>query len=90
MERSIREIACEIRKTWPDVHYSAKPYLDAMMTLWSFKDIYGVEPATHIVAGFLSNAATWRGEDARRIKAELKAETFYNRSAWQLHQLQVQ
>lgn len=23
-------------------------------------------------------------------KAELKAETFYNRSAWQLHQLQVQ
>ena len=26
-----------------------------------------------IVRYFLSNATTWRGEDARRIKAELKA-----------------
>jgi hypothetical protein len=31
------------------------------------------DSAESIVAYFLSNAATWRGADARRIKAELKA-----------------
>lgn len=36
-------------------------------------DTYGDDDAKGIVAYFLSNATTWRGDDARRIKAELNA-----------------
>lgn len=70
--RSLYEIAREVRKTWPNVNYAAKPYLQAMATLSSVKDYYGCDSGDSIVRYFLSNATTWKGEDARRIKAELK------------------
>jgi len=36
-------------------------------------DKYYEDDAASVVIYFLSNATTWRGDDARRVKAELKA-----------------
>jgi hypothetical protein len=71
--RPIYEIASEIKKTWKNIDYCAKPYLDAMFELTNITDIYICDNAKSIILYFLSNASTWRGEDARRIKAELKS-----------------
>lgn len=70
--RPLYEIAKEIRKTWAKVYFGAVPYLDAMRSLDKITDSYGQDSGKYIVLYFLSNAATWRGEDAKRIKAELK------------------
>lgn len=71
--RPLCEIAAEIKKDWKKVYFGAKPYLDAMATLNSINDNYGWDSGKTIVLYFLGNAATWRGETAKRIKAELKA-----------------
>lgn len=72
--RSLCTIAAEIRKDWGSrVYFGAKPYLEAMGSLDSITDSYGCDDARGIVAYFLANAGTWRGETAKRIKAELKA-----------------
>lgn len=73
--RSIREIALEISRVWKNVFYGAVPYLKAMHQLNSIQDQYMNDSGKSIVLYFLSNAANWRGEDARRIKAELKSLT---------------
>ncbi len=71
--RPLSEIAMEIKRDWGDkVNYAAEPYLDAMMTLDSIDDNYMFDSGRSIVAYFLSNATTWRGETAKRIKKELK------------------
>lgn len=72
MARPLYEIAREIRKTWTKVSPYAEPYLEAMQSLNSINDNYYFDSGKSIVLYFLSNASTWRGEDARRIKAELK------------------
>ena len=71
--RPIYEIASEIRKDWKNVSPYAEPYLSAMFCLESINDRYGLDSARSIVAYFLSNASSWRGETAKRIKAELRA-----------------
>ena len=71
--RLISQIAAEIRKTWKPVNYAAAPYLEAMFSLSTIKGSYGYDDAKSIVLYFLSNATGWRGPDAKRIKAELKA-----------------
>ena len=71
--RPLYTIARDIRKAWPKVNYAAKPYLDAMADLSSIKDKYMFDSADSIVRYFLSNATTFRGDDAKRIKDELKA-----------------
>ena len=73
MRRPLYEIAREIRKDWSPVNFAAKPYLDAMRELSSINDDYYADSARSVVLYFLSNAASWRGENARRIKAELKS-----------------
>ena len=70
--RPISVIAAEIYRTWPKVNYAAKPYLDAMRSLNKITDNFGYDDAKGIVLRFLGNANSWRGEDARRIKAELR------------------
>lgn len=70
--RSIATIANEIRKDWKNVNYAARPYLDAMSSLNNMSDYYGADSAYSVIAYFLSNAATWKGEVAKAIKAELK------------------
>lgn len=71
--RTLSEIAREIRKDWSKVYFGAVPYLDAMSTLNSINDNYGYDSGKSIVLYFLANAGTWRGDVARRVKAELKA-----------------
>jgi len=70
--RSLREIASEIRKDWENPYFGAKPYLQAMLTLEDIRQPYGYDSGESIVRYFLSNATSWRGETARRVKAELK------------------
>jgi hypothetical protein len=74
-KRTFAEIAREIKQTWKNVYFGAKPYLQAMLTISSNDKnaSYMLETAEDIVIYFLANAQTWRGEDARRIKAELKS-----------------
>ena len=70
--RNLNVIAKEIKKDWTKVYFGAVPYLQAMETLTSINDSYGYDSAKSIVIYFLSNASTWRGETAKRIKVELK------------------
>jgi len=72
--RPIFEIAEEIRKDWgTKVNYGAVPYLDAMSSLDSISDVYILDTGRSIVAYFLSNARTWTGETAKRVKKELNS-----------------
>lgn len=71
--RSISDIAREIRKDWKPVNYAAVPYLSAMSGLDKITDTYGADSAKTVVSYFLGNAASWKGETAKRIKLELKA-----------------
>ena len=77
--RALHEIARDIRNNWrtkdgrPNINYAAAPYLDAMSSLDKITDTYICDSAKSIVIYFLGNAQSWRGDAARRIKAELKA-----------------
>jgi hypothetical protein len=73
MTRSIAAIAQEISRDWTKPYFGAVPYLQAMYSLDDISDDYGADSGKSIVLYFLSNASTWKGETARRIKAELKA-----------------
>lgn len=70
--RPLHEIAHEIRKDWKKVYFGAVPYLDAMGTLSDINENYLFDSGKSVVLYFLANATTWKGETARRIKAELK------------------
>ena len=71
--RPLYEIAAEIRRDWKKVYFGAVPYLDAMQTLNNITDNYIMDSGKSIVLYFLCNADAWKGETARRVKAELKA-----------------
>jgi len=72
MSRPIYEIAAYIRRDWKKINYAAKPYLEAMAALNTIDDKYYWDDAKSVVLYFLANAGTWRGDTAKRIKAELK------------------
>tara|TARA_R110000796_G_scaffold177449_1_gene294274 strand:+ start:937 stop:1176 length:240 start_codon:yes stop_codon:yes gene_type:complete len=70
--RSISAIAREVESDWQEkVNFAARPYLDAMHTLTSVNDSFYADSAHSVIAYFLANASTWRGDTARRVKAEL-------------------
>lgn len=72
--RPLHVIASEIDHHWGiKVKYSARPYLDAMGELDKITDSYMYDSADSIVRYFLANATGWRGEVAKRVKAELRA-----------------
>lgn len=73
--RPLRDIAREIRREWPRPYFGAVPYLDAMGSLDACSDRFYEDSGQSIVLYFLANASAWRGDAARRIKAELKAHT---------------
>lgn len=75
MNRPLYEIAHEIEKDWKRPYFGAVPYLEAMGYLNSIEDNFIDDSAQSVVLYFLANANTWRGEVARRVKAELKAMT---------------
>ena len=68
----LSEIASLISADWARVNYAAKPYLEAMFSLDSVKDMYGADSGSSIVAYFLSNARSWSGDVAKAVKKELK------------------
>lgn len=70
--RPISEIAAEIDEKWKKVSPYARPYLDAMYSLETIEDKYLYDDAESIILYFLSNASGWKGDDAKRIKKELK------------------
>ncbi len=70
---TLAEIAGEILADWDNVHYAARPYLDAMSQLDRVQDKYGYDTGKSVVLYFLANAGSWRGDNARRIKSQLKA-----------------
>lgn len=70
--RPLHEIAGEIRRDWKKVYFGAVPYLEALECMDSPQGAFGADSGREIVLYFLSNATTWKGEVARRIKAELK------------------
>ena len=76
--RSLSTIATEIRRDWSatsknGVYFGAVPYLKAMSNMDKITDAYGCDSGSSIVNYFLANAQTWRGETAKRVKAELNA-----------------
>jgi hypothetical protein len=76
--RPLHVIADDIHDHWErpflaGPEHPARPYILAMYRLNTMDDMYGHDDAVDIVMRFLSNATGWRGEDARRIKAELKS-----------------
>lgn len=70
--RPLHVIAREIKQIWSKPYFGAIPYLDAMLNLTNIDDSFGCDSARWIVNYFLANASTFRGEDAKRIKNELK------------------
>lgn len=70
--RPINEIAREIRSDWKKVNFAAEPYLRAMSALSTVQDTYVADDARGVVLYFLANAGSYRGETAKRCKAELK------------------
>lgn len=70
--RQLSVIAREISQDWKKPYFGAVPYIGAMSTLSDIDDRYGYDDARSIVRYFLSNATSWRGDTARRVKAELK------------------
>lgn len=74
-KRTFQQIARDIKSTWLNVYFGAVPYLDAMLELDTSDpdESYLYDSAGDIARYFLANAQTFRGEDARRLKAELKS-----------------
>lgn len=70
--RPLSVIAADIRANWPNVYFGAVPYLQAMSEMEDIDSDYYQDSGRSVVLYFLSNATTWRGDHARRIKAELK------------------
>jgi hypothetical protein len=71
--RSLSQIGWEICRIWKKPYFGAVPYIAALKQLHNVHDDYGDEKGSSIVNYFLANAGSWKGEDAKRIKAELKA-----------------
>lgn len=70
--RELFQIAQEIKADWgAKVYFGAVPYLDAMTQLRTIDDMYINDTADSVVRYFLSNARSWRGEVAKRVKKEL-------------------
>jgi len=70
--RSISSIARDIKRVWTKPYFGAKPYLDAMTQLHSINDRFYEDSASSVVMYFLANASTFRGNDAKVLKLELK------------------
>jgi hypothetical protein len=71
--RPLHKIADEITSRWREPADEARPYIYGLRHLGTMDDKFGSDDAEDIVLRFLGNARGWRGEDAKRIKAELRA-----------------
>ena len=73
-KRTFQQIAKDIKSTWLNVYFGAVPYLEAMLELDTTDPdtMYYNDSAENIVLYFLANASTFRGNDAKKLKEELK------------------
>lgn len=70
---SISDLARQIQADWKKPYFGAVPYIEAMSNIHGdINSSYFNDNAKSIVNYFLANAGTWRGDEARRIKAILK------------------
>lgn len=69
---TLSQIASLIYQDWKNVNFAARPYLEAMSSLQNVSDMYMQESGTSIVAYWLSNASSYKGEVAKAIKKELQ------------------
>lgn len=67
----ICELAAQIKVHWGTIHPWAVPYHQAMYSMSTVDDSYGLDSGRDIVARFLSNARSWKGNAAKLYKAEL-------------------
>jgi len=73
MSRKLSDIAVEIRKDWRPPNFAAVPYINALAQLSLVSDKFGADTGRSLIIYFLSNAASWKGLVARKIKKELNA-----------------
>lgn len=77
LTRPIREIAAEIKADFhakgKPVYWSAAPYVQAMFSLETMQDHFYEDDAASVLTYAVSNLSTWRGETAKRVKAEINA-----------------
>lgn len=78
--RPLSDISAEIIGDWKKINFGAKPYLREMIHMDKINEYVGLEDGVFVVLYFLSNAQTWRGATARKIKKELNSmiEDFNN------------
>jgi len=71
--RSLSDIASEIERECADKasYVYAEAYVTPMKSLESMSDSYYLDSADSIVRYALANLGSWRGDTARRVKAEL-------------------
>lgn len=70
--RPIKEIVKDIVETWKDPGEIVQPYMDALEHLQDPSESYYQDSLVETVNNFTSRAKGWRGEDAERLKDELK------------------
>jgi hypothetical protein len=62
----------DIRRQGKKVPNNLEPYLDAMSTLGSVNQSYGMDSGRSIIAYALSNMSTYKGETAKAVKVKLR------------------
>jgi hypothetical protein len=70
--RPLSNVAHDIKRDWQNVHFAARPYLAAMLSMDSIENQYYHDSGRSIVRYFLANAGSWRGPMAQKIKLELR------------------
>lgn len=86
LTRSLSVIARDIKVDYTvrqgkPVYFAAAPYVDAMLTMHTtdLSARFGYDGAEDMVIRLLGNLSSWRGPEATRVKAELKAAVnFHN------------
>jgi hypothetical protein len=68
---TLADLAALITKDWKNPNFGAKPYILALACLEDIDSAYYCDSGRSIVAYFLSNASTWKGEVAKAVKLEL-------------------
>jgi len=72
--RPLNTIAAEIKSDWRTrLNGAAVPYIEGLSELRDPRDQWFRETGADAIRGFLNNAQSWRGDVARRVKAELRA-----------------
>jgi hypothetical protein len=73
----ITQFPAIIKKDWAKPNFAAVPYIEAMEQI--VDGMYYLDTAASIVAYFLGNATSWKGDTARAVKKELNRRLKINK-----------